>query len=204
MSLDALFGAGTPLAVRFILAFVIVLALIGVLVLILRRVGPNAVRNGAVRRGPARLGVLEVFQLDTQRKLVILRRDSTEHLVMIGGPNDVLVEANIVRAQPAAGSVERAAAAALAQQGHIQQAPSAVANGAQAKAPPAERPAARAEPVETAPAPAPPQPSPAQPTPAPIVPRLIAAQSPQLPPQPPTSGAQFDAALDRLRGGSPS
>jgi hypothetical protein len=35
---------------------------------------------------------------DGRRKLVIIRRDNVEHLLMIGGPTDVVVEQNIVRA----------------------------------------------------------------------------------------------------------
>jgi hypothetical protein len=33
--------------------------------------------------------------------LILVRRDNIEHLVLIGGPTDVVVEANIVRAAPA-------------------------------------------------------------------------------------------------------
>ena len=35
--------------------------------------------------------------LDGQRQLVIVRRDNVEHLLMIGGPNDVVVESQILR-----------------------------------------------------------------------------------------------------------
>ena len=45
-----------------------------------------------------RLGLVDAFSLDGQRQLVLIRRDNIEHLVMIGGPNDVLVELQINRA----------------------------------------------------------------------------------------------------------
>ena len=45
-----------------------------------------------------RLGLVDAFSLDGQRQLVLVRRDNIEHLVMIGGPNDVLVESQINRA----------------------------------------------------------------------------------------------------------
>ena len=45
-----------------------------------------------------RLGLVDAFSLDGQRQLVLVRRDNVEHLVMIGGPNDVLVELQISRA----------------------------------------------------------------------------------------------------------
>jgi hypothetical protein len=46
-----------------------------------------------------RLGIVDAFDLDRQRQLVIVRRDNTEHLIMIGGPNDILIESQIVRAE---------------------------------------------------------------------------------------------------------
>lgn len=56
--------------------------------------------SGSGRGQPQRLGITGAFNIDRKgRKLVIVRRDNVEHLVMIGGPNDVLVESNIVRAE---------------------------------------------------------------------------------------------------------
>src|ERR1700679_4021620 len=49
-----------------------------------------------------RLGLVDAFSLDGQRQLVLVRRDNIEHLLMIGGPNDVVVESQIIRAQPQA------------------------------------------------------------------------------------------------------
>lgn len=49
-----------------------------------------------------RLGIVDVFDLDRQRQLVLVRRDNVEHLIMIGGPNDVVVETEINRGQMAA------------------------------------------------------------------------------------------------------
>ncbi len=53
-------------------------------------------RNGRARQ--PRLGVVDAFDLDRQRQLVIVRRDNVEHLLMIGGPNDLVIESEIVRA----------------------------------------------------------------------------------------------------------
>lgn len=44
-----------------------------------------------------RLGIVDVYDLDRQRQLILLRRDNVEHLLLVGGPNDVVVETNIVR-----------------------------------------------------------------------------------------------------------
>lgn len=46
-----------------------------------------------------RLGIVDAFDLDRQRQLVIVRRDNVEHLIMIGGPNDLVIESQIVRAE---------------------------------------------------------------------------------------------------------
>ncbi len=95
-----LFGAEMPLAVRFFLAFLIVLGLIGAAAWAVRRFG-SARLGGAVRGRQPRLGVIEYATVDARRRLLLVRRDNIEHLVMIGGPTDVVVEANIVRAAPA-------------------------------------------------------------------------------------------------------
>ena len=54
-------------------------------------------RNGRAR--PPRLGTVDAFDLDRQRQLVIVRRDNVEHLLMIGGPNDLVIESEIIRAE---------------------------------------------------------------------------------------------------------
>jgi len=52
--------------------------------------------GAARRRGrQARLAVVDAANVDGRRKLVLIRRDNLEHLVLIGGPSDVLIEPNI-------------------------------------------------------------------------------------------------------------
>lgn len=46
------------------------------------------------RRGQ-RLGISEYHELDKTRRLVLVRRDNTEHLILIGGPQDVVIETGI-------------------------------------------------------------------------------------------------------------
>ena len=53
--------------------------------------------NGRARL--PRLGVVDAVDLDRQRQLVIVRRDNIEHLLMIGGPNDIVIESGIIRAE---------------------------------------------------------------------------------------------------------
>ena len=47
-----------------------------------------------------RLAVIDAAAVDGRRRLVLVRRDNVEHLLMIGGPTDIVVEPNIVRAMP--------------------------------------------------------------------------------------------------------
>ena len=51
-------------------------------------------------RPEPRLGVSEQATIDGRRKLVLVRRDDVEHLLMIGGPVDIVVEENIRMREP--------------------------------------------------------------------------------------------------------
>jgi len=90
------FGSEMPLAVKFLVAFAVVLALIGLTAWVVRRFGAN--RLGSSRGRQPRLAVIDAAPVDGRRRLVLIRRDNIEHLLMIGGPTDVVVEPNIVRA----------------------------------------------------------------------------------------------------------
>ncbi len=54
---------------------------------------------GGRNRKP-RLAVIDVAAIDSRRRLVLIRRDDVEHLVMIGGPGDVVIEQGIRRKPP--------------------------------------------------------------------------------------------------------
>ncbi|MFZ0558382.1 MAG: hypothetical protein WAM55_03740 [Methylovirgula sp.] len=79
-------------AICFFVAAVLIL-------LIFRLAFGRRLRMAGGRGRQLRLGIVDAFDLDRQRQLVIVRRDNTEHLIMIGGPNDVLIESQIVRAE---------------------------------------------------------------------------------------------------------
>ncbi|WP_246658216.1 flagellar biosynthetic protein FliO [Rhizobium sp. FKY42] len=70
------------------------LLLIGILYLIRRRSGPSPFLRGGKNRQP-RLQVLDAAAVDARRRIVLIRRDNVEHLVMIGGPTDVVIESGI-------------------------------------------------------------------------------------------------------------
>lgn len=43
-----------------------------------------------------RIGAVETVSIDGHRKLVLVRRDNVEHLIMTGGPIDVVIETGIM------------------------------------------------------------------------------------------------------------
>lgn len=85
----------------FFFAFIVVLALIGLTAWLVRRFGGNRLGANANRGRMPRLAVIDAAAVDGRRRLVLVRRDNIEHLLMIGGPTDIVVEQNIVRAMPA-------------------------------------------------------------------------------------------------------
>jgi flagellar protein FliO/FliZ len=84
----------------FILAFIAVLALIAVAAWLVRRFATNRLGANPNRGRMPRLAVIDAAAVDGRRRLVLVRRDNVEHLLMIGGPSDIVVEPNIVRATP--------------------------------------------------------------------------------------------------------
>jgi flagellar biogenesis protein FliO len=84
--------------VTFIFAFVVVLGLIGLAAWLVRRFASNRLGANTNRGRMPRLAVIDAAAVDGRRRLVLVRRDNVEHLLMIGGPTDIVVESNIVRA----------------------------------------------------------------------------------------------------------
>lgn len=89
---------GSP--ITFIVAFIVVLALIGVAAWLVRRFATTRLGANTQRGRMPRLAVIDAAAVDGRRRLVLVRRDNVEHLLMIGGPTDIVVEPNIVRAAP--------------------------------------------------------------------------------------------------------
>lgn len=100
---------------QFVLALALVLALIGGLAWAARRFGLGGQLTPNTGKSP-RLSVVEVKVLDPRRKLVLLRRDGCEHLVLLGPNQDLLLESAIQAprdaADPARASVHQTEAPA--------------------------------------------------------------------------------------------
>lgn len=88
---------------RFIAALLFVLALIGALAWAARRFGLVARATVGRKTKTRRLDITEVLPVDARRRLVLLRRDDTEHLILLGPERDILIETGIKAAAPVTG-----------------------------------------------------------------------------------------------------
>ncbi len=101
--LISLFGQNGANWARVGIALILVLALILVAFWVFRALKGIGMGIGGLRGRLPRLAVLDYTDVDNRRRLVLIRRDNVEHLLLLGGPTDVVVETNIVRvAQPLA------------------------------------------------------------------------------------------------------
>jgi flagellar protein FliO/FliZ len=83
---------------KFVLAFIFVLSLIGLAAVTARRFGfglPTTARNSAGRR----LEIVESLNVDGKRRLVLIRRDDIEHLLMLSPTSELLIESTITPPQ---------------------------------------------------------------------------------------------------------
>jgi flagellar protein FliO/FliZ len=85
-------------AFKMLFAFIVLLGVLALALWLVRRFGRERPTNAGGRGRPARLSVIDAANVDGRRKLVLIRRDNLQHLVLIGGPSDVLIEPNIAPA----------------------------------------------------------------------------------------------------------
>lgn len=109
--MDIFFGPQTPMLGRVLLSLLFVLGMMALAFQLMRRFAPQL----ASRINPlqafenTRLGVIDTFAVDPRRRLLLIKRDGVEHLIMVGGPNDILIETGIKREKtgPSRMSTER-------------------------------------------------------------------------------------------------
>ncbi|MEP3428532.1 MAG: hypothetical protein ABJN98_07630 [Roseibium sp.] len=105
---------GLAQGLALIISLAVVLVLFGLFVFIIKRLmGANAPQN---RGRQPRIAIMDSTTVDTRRRLLLVRRDNVEHLILVGGPSDVVVEQNIIRHTPLASGQLRTGAFA----GHTQ------------------------------------------------------------------------------------
>jgi hypothetical protein len=105
--MTALFGGteDTLLNSAFALGIVLVLIVIGLWAL-------KLLTNSTAKLGGSkkRLQVVDTAQVDGKRRVILLRRDNIEHVIMTGGPEDLVIESGIVASpEPAPGPARRPA-----------------------------------------------------------------------------------------------
>ncbi len=79
---------------RFVLALLIVLGLIGGFAWLARRWGMGGVQTGKPDRSE-RLEVVEALRVDPRRRLILIRRDDREHLILLGQDSERVIETDI-------------------------------------------------------------------------------------------------------------
>ncbi|TRA94641.1 flagellar biosynthesis protein FliO [Agrobacterium salinitolerans] len=182
---DFIGAYGNRLIVAVVGVGVALLILAIALWLLRRRSGSAPFIRGGRNRQP-RLQVLDATAVDARRRLVLVRRDNVEHLVMIGGPTDIVIESGI-GAIPIVRDVQEPELKALPRQESEQKRAEPAIQQERRPALPQQQPVAAAapvsvpeEPVKQAQRPEPSAPAPS-PRPAPV-----AAAAAQLPPRPST------------------
>jgi len=81
----------------YLALFAIVIAVIAVVVWVFRSMvsGSGSGTGGLLRGRERRLGIQETTSIDGRRRLILIRRDNVSHLIMTGGPVDVVIETGI-------------------------------------------------------------------------------------------------------------
>jgi flagellar protein FliO/FliZ len=89
--------------VWYFAALLLVVGLIFAMAWVARRFG--LMGRLATTGGKRRLAIVEVLPLDSKRRLVLLRRDGAEHLLLLGLTGDIVVERGVAVSRPAGGFV---------------------------------------------------------------------------------------------------
>ncbi|HEY4191245.1 MAG TPA: hypothetical protein VGM46_01240 [Mesorhizobium sp.] len=92
--LDGIAGPDYARAILWTLAALILLVVVLVIVKLIRSMTFGTFVAGG-RNRKTRLAVMDATAVDSHRRLVLVRRDDIEHLLLIGGPTDVVVERDI-------------------------------------------------------------------------------------------------------------
>ena len=161
--LDSVAGPGYAAALLWTFAALVLLVIVLVIIRLVRNLTFGTFVAGG-RNRKTRLAVMDATAVDSHRRLVLIRRDDIEHLILIGGPTDVVVERDIRLAAPRRPALTGDGGGGQQQQAPrpraAQPAPAAPARQAPPPQPVRAAPAAVA-PRQAAPAPAP-APKPAQ------------------------------------------
>lgn len=90
-----MFSGESSLVSGILISAAIVVVLLILAWVLVRRYSLSGIRHG--RSKVPRLSIVDAMPVDARRRLVLVRRDNVEHLILIGGPSDLVVEQTIVR-----------------------------------------------------------------------------------------------------------
>ena len=79
--------------INAIFALIFVLGLIGLFSFVLKKLSTGQFVSKS--KSAKRISLEEVFYLDAKRKLMIVKRDDVEHLILLGANSETIVEQNI-------------------------------------------------------------------------------------------------------------
>ena len=82
---------------QFFFAFIFVLALMGGLALILKKLGLD--HGGSFAGNNKRLKLIETTPIDAKRKLALIEQDSKQHLLLLGPSGDTVIKTDITPPQ---------------------------------------------------------------------------------------------------------
>lgn len=94
--LSGLVGENTAQIISFVALFAVFLIAVFVVFAAIKRITAGTYVSKS-RDAAQRLTVTDAAAVDSQRRLVLVRRDDVEHLILIGGPTDIVIEQNIMR-----------------------------------------------------------------------------------------------------------
>lgn len=97
--LESIAGRDYAVAVVWTAGALVLLVVVLLLIRLIRSLSFGTFVSGG-RNRKTRLAVMDATAVDSHRRLVLIRRDDVEHLILIGGPTDVVVEQNIRIGQP--------------------------------------------------------------------------------------------------------
>lgn len=81
--------------IRFVLALAFVLGLIGLATVAARRFGMMPRVTKPTKQTGKRLSIVEIAPIDAKRRLILVRRDEVEHLIVLGTSSELLIESGI-------------------------------------------------------------------------------------------------------------
>lgn len=81
---------------RIFLSLALVVALIFLVGWMMKRTGLNRRWHGGAS-ADGRLGIVSSLMIDPRRRLVLIRRDNKEHLLLLGANQDLVIESGNVK-----------------------------------------------------------------------------------------------------------